>query len=280
MAITNGYCTLAEARQRLLAGADLYISTGVSFNTGTKIIADSNKGLARFLTGNRVQVSGSTSNDGTYTIATGGVAAQFVTSEALGLTEIAGDVVTIADLTDPTDDAIIESVVEAVSRWIDNDTGRRFYTTAADETRYYTHDGGDRFQCPDDIVSITTLGTDDDGDRTYENTWTVTTDYDLEPYNASLDGMPYTSIRVTPTGRYGFPTVRHGVKIVGKFGLAAVPKPIKEACLLLTQRVFKRKDAVFGVFGSVQTGMVRITDFDIDAWRLLLPYVRMGAWAV
>jgi hypothetical protein len=37
---------------------------------------------------------------------------------------------------DPLDDAGLERVIEAVSRWIDADRGRRFY--AATETRYYT----------------------------------------------------------------------------------------------------------------------------------------------
>ena len=280
MTITGGYCTLAEARQRLLSGADLYVSTGVSFNTDTKVIADTGKGVARFQTGDRIQVSGSTSNDGIYTVATGNVAAQIVTSEALGLTEAAGDTVTIADLTDPTDDAIIESVIEAVSRWIDNDTGRRFYRNSSDEVRYYTAEDGAVLLLDDDLGSLTTLLTDDDGDRTYETTWGAT-DYDKEPYNAALDDRPYTCLRITPCGIYSFPTGRKGVKLTGKFGYSTTaPRPIKEACLLLTQRIFKRKDAVFGVMGSIQTGMIRITDFDVDAWRMLWPYVRMDIGAI
>jgi len=176
---------------------------------------------------------------------------------------------------DTNDDTALELVVQAASRWIDHDTGRRFHSTANDETRYYTHDGGDVFLCPDDILSITTLATDDDGDRDYDDTWAAT-DFDLEPFNAVVDSQPYTRVRPTPDGNYAFPTTRKGVKLVGKFGYAtAAPDAVREACLLLAARLFKRKDAQFGVFGSVQTGMIRITDFDVDAWRLLLPFVRL-----
>lgn len=279
MTLTNAYCTLAEARQRILSGADLYVSTGISFASGTKTIADTGKGLARFQTGDRIQVSGSTSNDGFYTVATGNVAASIVVSESL-TTEAAGDTVTVADQTDVTDDAIIESVVEAVSRWIDNDCGRRFYRNGTDESRYYTAEDGNLLLLDDDLGSLTSLLTDEDGDRTYETTWSAT-DYDLEPYNAALDDRPYTRIRVTPQGIYAFPTGRKGVKITGKFGYSATaPKPVKEACLLLTARLFKRKDALFGVMGSIQTGMIRITDYDVDAWRLLRPYVKMDIGAI
>ena len=76
----------------------------------------------------------------------------------------------------------IELYIEAVSRVIDGIRGERFFTTSADETRYFTATEGDVLFPELRIVSITTLKTDNDNDRTYENTW-ATTDYDLMPYN-------------------------------------------------------------------------------------------------
>lgn len=66
----------------------------LAFVSATKKITDSANGLAVFKTGATIEVSGSTNNDGTYTIVTGGVAAEIVVSEAL-TDEGAGASVTI-----------------------------------------------------------------------------------------------------------------------------------------------------------------------------------------
>lgn len=66
----------------------------ISFETATKKIKDSGDGLAIFETGEILVVSGSALNDGYYTIATGGVAAEIVVSEAL-VEEAAGASVTL-----------------------------------------------------------------------------------------------------------------------------------------------------------------------------------------
>lgn len=181
--------------------------------------------------------------------------------------------------TDIADDNVLDSVITAVSRWIDTYTGRRFY--AATETRYYKAEFSDELAV-DDLLTVTTLGTDSDGDRTYEDTWAVT-DYDLEPANASLEGAPYTSIVIAPQGRYAFPVgTKRGVKIVGIFGYAsAPPPPVKEACLLQCERLYKRKDAPFGVIGSAEMGqMMVVPKLDPDVRLLIEPLQRMTVGGV
>jgi len=69
-------------------------NTSIAFVSSTKKITDSNNGLAGFLTGDRIEVTGSVSNDGIYTVATGGVAGEIVVSEDL-VDEAAGDSITI-----------------------------------------------------------------------------------------------------------------------------------------------------------------------------------------
>lgn len=173
---------------------------------------------------------------------------------------------------DTADDAVLEAVIEAASRAIDNYCSRRFF--AAADTRYYTAEAGDILFI-DDVISVSSLTTDDDGDRTYETTW-ATGDYDLEPYNAQAEtpARPYTYLRTTPQGRYAFPTGRKGVKIVGSFGYASTaPDAIAEACLLQAARFFKRKDAPFGVAGSPDIGEMRaIPGIDPDVKQLLARY--------
>ncbi len=278
MSITNGYCTLAEIKHRMI-NAFSYSAATLSFAAGTKKISDSAYGLKRFVTGpnasspTRLQISGSVSNNGYKTVATGGIAAEIVVNETL-VDEAAGASVVITDVTNPIDDAVFESVVEAISRLIDERTGRRFFTTSEDETRYFTAENSDLLRIGD-IVSLTSIKTDEDGDRVYERTWSAT-DYDLEPFNAALDGKPYSQIRTTPNGLYAFPTTRKGVQLVGKFGWSAAPKLAKEACLLQAERIFKRKDAPFGVLGSAEMGQsIVIPKFDPDVEQMLAPLVRL-----
>lgn len=172
----------------------------------------------------------------------------------------------VLGISDTGHDTELERVVEAVSRWIDGFCGRHFYS--ASETRYYTAEWGD-WLIVDDLLTVTTLKTDENEDRTYERTW-ASTDYDLEPFNAATDGRPYTSIRTAPAGLYTFPTGRKAVQIVGSFGWSAIPDAIEEACILQTTRIFRRKDAPFGVTGSADMGQVlAIARLDPDVRSLL-----------
>ena len=158
------------------------------------------------------------------------------------------------DIADYEDDSQLESVIEAVSRWIDTNRNRRIY--AAAETRYYTATERD-YIIVDDLLSVTTLSTDDNADDSYETTWTAS-DFLLMPFNAPSQNRPYTSINISHATKYSFPAnVFKGVKIIGSFGYAAAtPKPIKEACILASMRVFKRKDILFGTQGSAELGTV------------------------
>jgi hypothetical protein len=180
---------------------------------------------------------------------------------------------------DTKDDAAIESVITAVSRSIDGICWQRFFTTAADETRYYTAEFSDWLRLPERIVTTpTTLKTDNDNDRTYENTWTLGTDYDLLPYNAVVDGEPFRWIELTPNGNYRFPRgIAKGVQIVGKFGWTAAPGQVVEACLLASHRLMARRNSPYGVSGAAAVGNLTLTvekmKSDPDIMELLSPYI-------
>ena len=278
MAITNGYSTLVALRQ-YLKDAKTYTATTISFANATSKISDTDFGLKRFLTGDIIELSGSTSNDGRYNVATGGVAAEIVTTEALS-DEVAGDTVIISATSsadaDPYDDNMLERAVEAISRAIDLITWRRFY--AATETRYYKAERRDVLTV-DDLLSVTTLKTDMDGDRTYEDTWT-TSDYDLMPFNATLDSVPYQSLEITPNGDYSFPTIAKGVELKGSFGYSSTtPAPIEEACLLGASRLIQRKKTPLGVSAAAAVGELSVVvtklKADPDFMGLISPYKRL-----
>lgn len=169
--------------------------------------------------------------------------------------------------TDATRDAYITEQIEAASRWIDGQCIRRFYP--ATETRYFTAQSS--LECKvTDLLSITTLKTDEDGDRTYETTWS-TTDYDLMPYNYS----PYQWLEITPNGLYVFPLTRKGVQIVGSWGYAATtPDQINEACLLKAIQLFNASQGVGGKGGgNASTGQAQ-SPSDKRIEDLIAPFKR------
>jgi hypothetical protein len=175
--------------------------------------------------------------------------------------------------TDASRDTEIENVITAVSRLIDGYCHRRFYANSSDEVRYFTALNPD-FLEPGDIVSITSLLTDVDGSRNYATTW-LTTDYDLTPYNAVLDGRPYTRIELSPLGLTCFPLWIKGVKITGKFGYGATaPAVVVQSCLLQSYRAFLRKGAPFGIAGGGDMGQsIVLPKLDPDI-ELMLGIVR------
>jgi len=112
--------------------------------------------------------------------------------------------------TDEADDANLLRCIERASRQIDDHCRRHFY--AVTETRYYSPVSSVCLRV-DDLLSVTSLATDEDDDRDYDYTWAAT-DYDLIPDN----GFPKWRIETTPLGSYRFPVARRSVKIVGLFG--------------------------------------------------------------
>ena len=177
------------------------------------------------------------------------------------------------NITDTTCDLILTDVADAVSRWIDMYCGREFYTTT--ETRYFTSWYNDL--CFIDDISTTTglaILTDASGDGVYEDTWT-TSDYYLRPYNPR-SGQPYYAIETRIGGNFIFPLVPHGVKITATWGFTAVPEQVKQACILQSERLFKRFATPLGSSGMSALGEVRLSipAADGDVIALLKPYVR------
>lgn len=266
MTITNGYATLDQLKARLLELL-AYTATTISFTASTDTITDTAKGLRAIQVGEIIEVEGSTLNNGFYTVATVVGPGSFTVSEALA-DEAAGASVTLRKAGDGFEDATLESVIEAVSRWIDTHTGRTFYASSS-QTRYFTAESP-VLVFVDDLLSVTSITLDSGGDRAYATTMSAT-DYDLMPANAATLGIPYRWIETSPVGQYDFPTHRKAVKIVGTWGYSATTdKRVTEACLLLSAKIFKRKDAPFGIAGTPDLGELRnIRAGDVDVATLL-----------
>ena len=175
-------------------------------------------------------------------------------------------------ITATTWDDPLTQLIDSVSRAIDDLCARRFYTTNSDETRYFTPTDRQNLWVGD-LVSVTTLATDGNYDRAYSTTW-ATTDYDLWPYNASLDGIPYSRIDIAPDGDYTFAKSNKFVKVVGKWGWSSTPKPIHEACLLWCMRAWQRQQTPLGISGTTALGnmVMKVPPPDPDVLQMLDPY--------
>jgi hypothetical protein len=201
------------------------------------------------------------------------MANEYITSEQLKATfEITG--------ANADDEAAI--AVESASRAIDKACSldksypRRFWLDEADTSRFYTPWDPDLLVVHD-VVEVTTLQTDADGDGTFEQVWTENTDFVLEPFNAEVEGKPYTLVRRLPRGRFRFPTCYpRSVELVGKFGWLAVPPEIRSATSLVAGRLFKRSRgaAILGVVSLGVEAAGRIARNDDDVQRLIHDYKR------
>ena len=200
------------------------------------------------------------------------------TGDYLTMDELKRDLWPDDDVPDDVNDAKLARVITAISREIDGYTGTSFYDPGSDSTYYYTSRDGECVYI-DPMTTVTSVATDDDLDRTWGTTWTLTTHYELWPYNTGGRGLPYVRIDRTPLSGYSFPTTPKGVKVVGRrcynaaATIATVLPDIKEVATLKAIRLFKRKDAPFGVLGPTEVGQVSvIPGFDPDEKRILDQY--------
>lgn len=176
-------------------------------------------------------------------------------------------------------DADIAAAITAASRMVDGACDRRFYLDAdALQVNYYTPDSLRRVMI-DDLVVLTSLKIDRGGTGSFTETWTLNTDFVLEPLNAPTDfvASPYESVHVRSlAGRWLPSWVERSVQVTGQFGWPAVPQPVKTATSLLANRMLKRvREAPLGIVAvGVEGTAMRLARTDPDVAALLAPYYR------
>ena len=175
------------------------------------------------------------------------------------------------------DDSQLLRLLTAASRQIEKPklTGRYFY--CYEGTKYFDG-GGSGMWLPEDILSITTLKTDEDGDGTYEVTMAVT-DYILYP----LRNYPKTQLKINSNGSYSsFASgVDKGIEIAGVFGYADSATPYEEktnldeaAGITATQTQFTVNDGSLIKIG--QTIRVESEQMFVEDVRQNELYVKRG----
>lgn len=185
---------------------------------------------------------------------------------------------------DTADDVTLTLALDSASLQVEHYCDRKFTADATPTTRHYMA-GADTGRLDVDPIATATglvVATDDNDDGTFETTWAAG-DYRLEPLNAAASGAPWT--RLVALGTRWFPRLayRPGVAVTATFGWpgGVAPAPVKHATLIQASRLWKRKDAPFGVAGSVEFGSeVRLlARLDPDVETLLRPY-RRSWWVV
>ena len=129
----------------------------------------------------------------------------------------------VLNISGPGYDDRLRELLEVVSRMVDRYCNRHFYVLTT--THVYDSDGGSELHIQD-LLSITSLKTDDNKDRTFETTWAAT-DYLLYPTNAEptqLWGRPYTRVvvDVEAGSKSVFPAGRQTIQMIGKWGFRDV----------------------------------------------------------
>jgi len=159
--------------------------------------------------------------------------------------------------------------IDAAEESIEDYCNRRFYQSGTAVARYYTAES-DQFVVIDDLTTLSSLKTDEDGDGTYEIAWT-SGEYVLVPFNAEEDGEPYTRIFNDDEQSETFPATRKGVEVTGTWGWPAVPDRVIQATILQAARFLKRREAPFGVAGfTAEGGAIRLRDrLDPDVEMML-----------
>jgi hypothetical protein len=190
------------------------------------------------------------------------------------------DVKAALRITDTIDDALLENSINSASRMIDQYCNRYFYSTSANEVRYYKANDG--FICwIDDAQSISEIKTSATDPLIFDTTWSAD-DYQVLPANRWANGAYYPITGITATDNLLFPVWADMalVKVTGQFGWASVPEPIKFACIIQASRLFKRLESPLGVAGVSDIGIMRVgANIDGDVAQLINPFrlLRTGA---
>lgn len=187
------------------------------------------------------------------------------------------DLAEYVGISDSDDDAQLGPAISAASRAVDRHCRRQFGLVAGPEARYYTP-RWDSLRARwvvdiDDLMTTTGLSVaadlDDSGDYA-----TDLDAYALKPVNALVTGRPWTCLVVLPASASQPVGAEDSVEVTARFGWSAVPVAVEEACRLQASRVFKRRDAPFGIAGSPGSGseMRLLAKVDPDVVVALEPY--------
>ena len=192
------------------------------------------------------------------------------------------DVKSALRITDTSDDDRVGLAVDAASRLIEEELGRKFWVDSTTSTRWYksetpfllmTHDFADTT----DLVIATYPFGPADGTNVV---WTAA-DYQLEPLNGLSDAgtvWPYEQIRAVRSLlfpvyggiAYPLPYIQALTSVTTKWGFGYTPSAVYQAAVIQSIATFKAVDVPFGATPFGADGVVRLQYALHPQARLLL----------
>lgn len=164
---------------------------------------------------------------------------------------VAADYRNRVDKTDTGDDTVLDAILLALSRLIDQQCGRHFTQDASAVIRHFDGKGQTRLYI-DDVSVLTTVKVDLDADYDYDGaseTLTLNTHFWIGPDNWALgsEPRPYRFLDVVPGNSVltVWPEQRKAVQVTARFGWPGVPGAIKEATVLMAREVIDLQKSGF-----------------------------------
>jgi hypothetical protein len=178
-------------------------------------------------------------------------------------------------ITDQIDDSLLNTSIDAASRWVDGWCGRTFTKASGTSTKDYVPSGRMEPLFVNDLTTVVSIRIDEDLDRTF-TTLLNPIDFQLEPVNGSFgNGFPFYIIRPQEDGYWPTSYGRATVRVQATYGWPAIPDAVREATILQASRLYTRLDSPLGIAGFGDMGAMRVSfKGDPDVTMLLAPYRR------
>jgi hypothetical protein len=177
---------------------------------------------------------------------------------------------------DSVEDTLLEQIIESASRSIDRIANRRFYLDGSATARTYRPVGNMRV-IVDDIGTTTglILKTDPNSSGVYQTTFTLNSDYIVEPTNALAKGRPINYLTIVGGTAMSLPVnYWPQVEVTARWGWPSVPDDIEQATYILSADLYKRKDSIGGVLGLSELGAIRMSPLGRDITSMVRAYRR------
>jgi hypothetical protein len=169
-------------------------------------------------------------------------------------------------------EADLRVAISAASRAVDKATYRSFgQTEDAFAERFYTPVASSVLEI-DDLLELTMVELDLNGDGEFETQLEANVDFYLEPLNALAKSEPYERLRLNRRRRPCWPRVPRSVRVMGQFGWPEVPPGVVEATGILAARLVRRaRETPYAIATvGIETGTaLRIIRTDPDVAGLL-----------
>ena len=167
------------------------------------------------------------------------------------------------NVTSQDHDTLLSTCAVVAASQIDNYCGRRFYAASASASaRSFVTTPDIKYLFTDDFTELTSVTVDGAA---------VACEANITPYS-----RPYTAIRASDGAYFPYFFGGRTAIVTAKFGWAAQPEIIGTANLMLAARIFERRLSPFGIQGSPDIGLIRVTGEDRDVTALIGPYRKLA----